>query len=445
VVVVLQVVHGFPPKQRAGTEILTYNLSKKLAKNHEVHVFFPNYQKRKTPEHVVSFKKDGIVHHEFIKTSNLSTKVLKLLSFNPYSIAYEDKEIEKTFKRLLDKINPDIVHFQHLIGLSINLPLIAKKYSPVVLTLNDFWLVCPTTHFLDANGNICTHSSPERCSKCISKALLEEGLKKLRGSQLNENILVEALEEIYGFYGRNKIKKRIFAIKKVISASDAITAPSKIIIRKFVENGIIDNHDLKKLTLLHHGVDVSNLTEIKKSPSNKIRFGFVGYMSKRKGMHILVQAFNELKDTNAELRIYGTINLNNEYHKFIINEIKSYGNQNIKIIGPFDDIKEPYSNIDILVVPSITYEGYGLVVQEAFATGTPVIASNIGALNEFVKHMKNGLLFRVGDPHDLAEKMKIILRSPNLIEKFKANVKPSKSIEEYARELEIIYQVLLRG
>jgi len=64
---------------------------------------------------------------------------------------------------------------------------------------------------------------------------------------------------------------------------------------------------------------------------------------------------------------------------------KTRNNPKIKIFGRFENTNDPYYDIDVLVIPSIAYEGYGLVVQEAFACKTPVIASDIGALNEFVK------------------------------------------------------------
>jgi len=64
---------------------------------------------------------------------------------------------------------------------------------------------------------------------------------------------------------------------------------------------------------------------------------------------------------------------------------KTSNNPKIKIFGRFENTNDPYYDIDVLVIPSIAYEGYGLVVQEAFACKTPVIASDIGALNEFVK------------------------------------------------------------
>lgn len=438
---ILQVVHGFPPKQRAGTEVLTYNLSKELAKNHEVHVFYPVYQKEKTHEKIISFKKDGIIHHQVIKIDNLLSNTWKILQFNPVMVAYRDVKIEKKFEELLDEIDPDIVHFQHLAGLSVVLPLIAKEYSSVVLTLNDYWLVCPTTHFLDAEGRICTRSSPERCSRCVSKTLLKMIFKKLGHPQLDSNILAKTLEEAYGIYGKNKIRKRILTIKKVIKTSDKIIAPSRTIIEKFTENDFINSQDLKKVLLLHHGVDVANLRKVQKKPYNKIRFGFVGFMSERKGVHVLIQAFKKLNDPNAELRIYGHLDLGNKYHRYILKESRGH---DIRFMGSFDNIKEPYSHIDVLVVPSVTYEGYGLVVQEAFATGTPVIASNIGALNEFVEHMKNGLLFKIGDPDDLARKMRIILENPGLLIYLRKNLPPVKSIQQYTRELEKIYKNMIK-
>ena len=58
-----------------------------------------------------------------------------------------------------------------------------------------------------------------------------------------------------------------------------------------------------------------------------------------------------------------------------------------------------------LVVPSVWFEGFPLVLLEAFARGTPVIASRIGSLAELVEHGKTGLLAEPGDPRDLAERM----------------------------------------
>jgi glycosyltransferase involved in cell wall biosynthesis len=59
----------------------------------------------------------------------------------------------------------------------------------------------------------------------------------------------------------------------------------------------------------------------------------------------------------------------------------------------------------VLVFPSIWYETFGRSMIEAFATGTPVVASNVGSMQELVTDGKNGFHFRVGDAEDLAEKV----------------------------------------
>jgi glycosyltransferase involved in cell wall biosynthesis len=59
----------------------------------------------------------------------------------------------------------------------------------------------------------------------------------------------------------------------------------------------------------------------------------------------------------------------------------------------------------VLIFPSECYETFGLVAVEAYAAGTPVIAANIGAVAEVVKHGRTGLLFKPGDPPELAARV----------------------------------------
>jgi glycosyltransferase involved in cell wall biosynthesis len=438
---ILQVVHGFPPRQRTGTETLTYNLSKELAKRHEVHVLYPVYEKSWNAR-INSYRREGLHIHELVIPS---PSLWRLIRLEPYKLSYRNIEAEKKFEELLLQIKPTLVHFQHLIGLSVYLPLIAKKWAPVVITLNDYWFVCPTTHFLKYNGEICRGFSPKDCSICLLRSVEEYAkwyLKRIRVYDLPP--LLKPLEDVYASRLEKKIIKRALVVKRIIRIADKIIAPSETIVKKLIENGFLSDEDLRsKIVILHHGVDVNNLRDIKRTISDKIRFGYVGGISERKGVHVLIDAFRKLGNINAELRIYGHFDpINNEYHRALA--WKSKDIPNIKFMGPFNDVREPYSNIDVLVVPSITYEGYSLVVQEAFAAKIPVIASDIGALNEFVKHMVNGLLFRVNDPEDLAEKMRIIVESPTLLKQLIDGIPIPKSVGDYATEIEKIYETVVR-
>jgi glycosyltransferase involved in cell wall biosynthesis len=439
---ILEVVHGFPPRNRAGTEILTYNLSKELAKRHEVHVLYPLYQKGASRFYVNSFKggKDKIEIHELTIEENTWDYDNRLLRFDLIELSYKNHRVRKMFEECLEEIHPDIVHFQHLIGLSIDLPLVAKKHCSVALSLNDYWLMCPTSHFLNSDGETCRNFSPENCWECLSLPWCN--LVSARAARARHLINHRILKKVYRAYGVKRITKRAICIKQSIECADKVLAPSETVITKFVKSGFVDESHLKdgKVALIRHAVDTHNLSEVRKTPADNTRFGYVGTISERKGLHVLIDAFNKLEATNAELKIYSSTRLDpsNKYHKCLIE--KSKDNPAIKFLGTFEDVKDPYSTVDVLVVPSVTYEGYGLVVQEAFATKTPVIASNIGALNESVKHMKNGLLFEVGDSIDLARKMRTIVENPILLGQLQRKLPSVKSIEQNAKEIEEIYK-----
>ena len=68
-----------------------------------------------------------------------------------------------------------------------------------------------------------------------------------------------------------------------------------------------------------------------------------------------------------------------------------------------------------LVMPSESYETFGMVSVEAFANGLPVIASRLGAMAEIITDGKNGLLFRPGDAADLADKVRFVASRPDVL------------------------------
>lgn len=443
---ILEVVHCFPPRNRAGTEILTQNLSRELAKRHEVHVLYPVYRKGASECYINSYKdgKERIEIHELTLEENMWDHASRLLRFDALSgsaraiLTYKNDGVRKKFAECLEEIHPDIVHFQHLLGLPVDLPLEAKKNCRVVLGLNDYWLMCPTTHFLNSDGDICSNCSPENCWKCLSKKW--SNLASTR--RLIDNRI---LKKVFETYAVNRIAERAICIKQSLKCADKIVAPSETVIRQYAKNGFIDDKHLKdgKVALIHHGVDTHNLSKVRKNPSNNTRFGYVGSLVERKGLHVLIEAITKLGDPRAELKIYGSTVLDPsyKYHKYLIE--KSQNHPEVRFMGSFEDIRDPYSNIDVLVVPSITYEGFGLVVQEAFAAKMPVIASNIGALNESVEHMKNGLLFEAGNANDLARKMRMIVENPVFRRQLERNVPHVKSVEQNAQEIEEIYEAVV--
>lgn len=107
-----------------------------------------------------------------------------------------------------------------------------------------------------------------------------------------------------------------------------------------------------------------------------------------------------------------------------------------------DRIGEVLAGIDVLIVPSIWYENSPLVIKEAFAIRTPVIASNIGGMAELVTHNVDGLLFKQADSADLARQMRRVVEHPELLESLRNGIRPVKSIDKEVHELEAIYREL---
>lgn len=434
---ILQVVHGFPPKQKAGTQIYTYYLSKELSRKHDIHVFYPTLDTTINENYTIrSFRRENLYLHELVIPNKFANK-LKMFKNLFFIENYINKKIEQMFKELLEELKPGIIHFQHLIYLSTTLIDVAKKFNvPTVLTLHDYWFICPNEILFrfDCNAT-CEGPEPYECHKCWTKKQSIVLSDIIYGNcHVPKFLTRKPLELILRLLNPpEKFKKRYKYLKHLLLKVDKIIAPSKFLRELFIKHGI----PKEKIIYSENGYNLDLFTGFKKKKKeDKIIFGFVGGIYKHKGIDILIEAFNNIDYRNVELRIYGRCN--SIYLKNLKKKIK---NPNIKFMGQFEDVKEPYSEIDILVVPSIWPETGGpLVVKEAFATKTPVIASNIGCIPEFVEDGKTGLLFEPNSPNDLYKKIIKIIENPKLLESFKANITPPKSIKEQAEEVEKIYE-----
>jgi len=436
---ILQVVHGFPQKQQAGTEIYTYYLSKELAKRHEVHVFYLSFSENEREFTINTFEKEGLHIHELIISHNL---MKRFLNFCFFKNTYINRKIEMIFRNHLKDINPDIIHFEHLITLSATLIDVVKELNiPSILTLHDYWFICQNVQLLRWDSTICDSPKPRNCQKCWST-----GKREILAEVLNIyfHFPFKITKIIGDFFAQlirslnppGTFRKRNDYLKSLLLKVDKSISPSRFLREVFIRNGVPED----KIIYSENGYNLGVFNGFKKKEkkTDKITFGFVGSISKHKGIHILIDAFMRVPEDKAELRIYGNYSLRSSFVKEMLQRIKN--KPNIYFVGPFVDVKKPYSEFDILIVPSIWHETGGpQVVREAFATRTPVIASNLGSIPEAVKDKKTGLLFVPSNPNDLHEKIMTIIEHPELIKRFETNIRPPKDIKDQAKEIEGIY------
>ena len=86
-----------------------------------------------------------------------------------------------------------------------------------------------------------------------------------------------------------------------------------------------------------------------------------------------------------------------------------------------------------LIFPSECYEGFPMTILESFASGLPVLASNIGAVSEIIKDKYNGILFETGNIIDLREKINWLLSNPDECQKIVQNALKELSLK-YSKE-----------
>ena len=112
-----------------------------------------------------------------------------------------------------------------------------------------------------------------------------------------------------------------------------------------------------------------------------IRFGFIGSIQPHKGLHVAVEAFREVVPDLATLEVWGDATINPAYTAELESGARSGA---VRMHGRFEEAlkDEVYRSIDVLIVPSIGLESFGLVAYEAMCRGVPVLVSRLGALAE---------------------------------------------------------------
>jgi glycosyltransferase involved in cell wall biosynthesis len=141
---------------------------------------------------------------------------------------------------------------------------------------------------------------------------------------------------------------------------------------------------------------------------------FAGRLTAEKGVEALVRAWLLWGATAPELRIVGEGGLRGELERLaaIAPEVR------IRFLGQLaaDAAREEIAHARLLVLPSESFETFGMVILEAFAFGTPAAVSAIGPLPSIVRHGENGVVFAPRNPRSLVEKVRTAWETPGLLE-----------------------------
>lgn len=195
-----------------------------------------------------------------------------------------------------------------------------------------------------------------------------------------------------------------------------------------------------KITRINHGIEINNSPPIK--TSFDYRIGFVGRFEEVKGIKYLLEAFEKLSRINPKFRL--VLVGSGSLQKLIEDHLTHSGIKHlVEIRNNLHNKRDIYSLVDLLVLPAIQLEGFGLVLIEAINYGIPVIGSKIGGIPEIIINNETGLIINPADSEAIVKAVLTISNDDklrkNLIEKSKAHIKSNFDIKNTLKEYSEFY------
>lgn len=261
-------------------------------------------------------------------------------------------------RNIIKKEKPDVIHTHNFMGLGFLIPRFLRSVPAVhVHTVHDTQLVEPSAIIVKHEA-----LSPVRR---LARSAYASLMRTLIGSP---DIIISPSQFLLGFYESHGFfqKSKKVVVRNPLTFTIAPSGPSR-------------------------------------TGERPLRFLYVGQIEEHKGVRLLISAFQHFlrAGKKSELHIVGSGSLLSEIETTVkyIPEITIYGRVSR------ESLREIFSDMDVLVVPSLCYENSPTVIFESMASGVPILASNIEGVAELIHSGENGLTFTAGDADDLARSL----------------------------------------
>ena len=283
---------------------------------------------------------------------------------------YYNWRSKRMLKRLILAEKPDIAHIHELGNISdAILPLLRRFNIPVVLTVHDYHLVCPVSHFLDKYGNACEKCIDKHYHRCFKNSCY-------KGNRFKSFLLTTH-----------------FLFRKVFFPPfDYLSGV--VFVSRFSQNKNIE-HDRRFGDINHKFIYNSAIDHTEEGYICRGEyFLYFGRLSYEKGVGVLIKAFSKIH--SLKLKVVGSGPMENELKRMAANWT------NIEFTGfkSGKDLSDLISHSSFVIVPSICYENNPMAVVEAYSYGKPVIGADSGAIPEIVPS-NTGLLFKKNNAESL--------------------------------------------
>ncbi len=435
---ILQVIHGYPPRYNAGSEVYTQTLAHGLAARHDVHVF----TREEDP-----FAPDYALRRDHDTDDDRVT--LSLVNMPRSRDRYRHAGVDQRFAEVLDSFRPEVVHVGHLNHLSTSLLVeAAAREIPIVFTLHDYWLMCPRGQFMQMFPEdpkdlwaVCDGQEDRKCAQRCYARYFSGAPAEVAADEA---------------YWTDWVGRRMKHARAMIEIVDRFIAPARYLLDRYVGEMAVPK---AKISYLDYGFDLRRLKGRARHEHEPFTFGYIGTHIPAKGIHQLIEAFGGVTAHDARgrlprLRIWGRPRgQDTEALKAMASALPNGAGERVEWLPEYRNqqiVSDVFNRVDAIVVPSIWVENSPLVIHEAQGARVPVITADAGGMREYVRHEENGLLFPHRDPGALARAMTRLARDPALAKRlgergYLASLDGEvPGIEEHVAAVEAIYEEALR-
>lgn len=411
---VLQIVQGFPPEFVAGTELYCQALTRALQdRGHRCFVLAGSNQPAKAPA-LVTTEEEGIGVTRYMSPLSPFWREWQIDPYNP--------EAELLIRQYLETIRPDVVHVHHWLRLTNTVVAAAETLGiPTVVTLHDLWTSCVRIHRQHRLGYFCQDlPSPSLCLSCVERTPWQE-----------DNAVRQAVA-----FRQEQIAVELHLARALLVPSE----PHRQLLSRLM------SIPLDRLHVVPHGALTCLAPRSDNGhprfPHRRLRLAYWGYLVRHKGVHLLLEAVRQLRDPHAVEVYLAGLAPEAPYLEYLRGLAEGL---DVTFAGEYQPADLTRLDVDLAVFPSLAYESYGFVLDEALQLGLPAIVSDRGALGARVGEA--GLVFAAGDASALARRIQEILDTPPLLEAMRQQVaaRVPLSMDEHVRVIEAVYQDALRS
>jgi len=389
---VLHVVHGFLPESDGGVErYLEQILPAQRARAHDVGVLTGS---------LVPWEQCGLE-----RTSADGTPVIRLhrddLFFDHHVKAWHPA-VERLVADVFARERPQLVHVHQWIRLTANLVEIAEATGcATVVTLHDAYPTCPRVFRVDRDGRACNRPlSVASCLSCVPRYGHESD------AELAEGI------ELFAAHTRSEVLRARAAVV-ASEATAALLAGHLDVPRERIT--VVPLPPASRLPQRLPPVVVP-------PPPAPLRFGYFGALAPHKGVRVLVDAFARLcaepPGRPVELVLFGR----DDEPGFAAELRAAAQGLPVAFAGRYDGATLAAAGLHCAVLPSLAFEGYGRVLDEAFELGLPVVVSDVGA--PAARAGAAGVRVPPGDPEALARALRALATEPDRLARMARAIPP---------------------